>query len=279
MKSILVATDFSDAAKNATDYAAQLSKITGSTLVIFNTWALPPLTEGAVVVPTIMTDIEKAKDDAMLEETERIEKMWDVRASASHTMGFATEEIAYAAKLHGAAIVVVGMRQHNKIGKILGSVSTQLVHLNKFPVLVIPEKTGFHQPKTLLFATNLHTEQDWHEVDALKELAKKLHSGLHILNVREKEKVHTADESHAGIRLESRLKDISHSWHFPEDGDIVHAISKVSDEIGADWLVLIPHHLPWIQQLFHQSVTNKVAFVATKPLLALPERKVRVDIK
>ena len=59
MKTIFVATDFSDAALNATDYAAQLSKTTGSRLVIFHTWALPALSEGAVVIPTIMADIEK----------------------------------------------------------------------------------------------------------------------------------------------------------------------------------------------------------------------------
>jgi nucleotide-binding universal stress UspA family protein len=276
MKTIFVATDFSDAANNATDYAAQLSKITGSRLVIFHAWALPALTEGAVVIPTIISDIEKAKDEQMLSETDRVEKLWGVQAAASHTMGFANEEILYAAKLHGAGLIVVGISKHNKLGKILGSVSTSLVHANKYPVLIIPQQAEFHSPKTILLAINLHTDHDWHELDAIHELSVKLKTGIHVLNVREEKHTHNADESRAGLRLESRLKDIPHSWHFPEDGDVPHTIAKTAEKVGADWTVVVRHQLPWIQQLFHKSVTHEIAFTTAKPLLALPEKKVLV---
>lgn len=272
MKSILLATDFSDAAKNAADYAAQLSKITGSTLVIFHAWSLPPISGETMSVPFTLVDIEKEKDAAMLAEAERIEKTWDVKPAISHVMGLAGDEIAKACKEHGAAFAVLGMRHHNKIGKILGSVTTAFIHQNIVPALIIPETSKFSNPQISLLATDLHTNGDWHEVDSLKEFAEKLKMKIHIINIREQENVTSEGESRSGIRLESRMKGISHSWHFHGDGDIAQAISKTADDISADWIVVVPHRLPWAKQLFHSSVTNKLAFDTTRPLLALPER-------
>lgn len=276
MKSILLATDFSDAAKNAADYAAQLSKITGSTLVLFHVWSLPAISGETLAVPLTLIDMEKEKDAAIMEEADRIEKLWDVKAAASHTMGFAAEEIVVAGKLHGSAFAVLGMRHHNKAGKILGSVATAFIHQNKIPALIIPENVKFSKPKTSLLATDLHTNGDWHELDALKEISDKLGMEIHILNVREKDTVTDQGESRSGIRLEARMKGVSHSWHFNTDGDVVHAISKTADEISADWIVVVPHRLPWAKQLFHSSVTNKLAFDSSRPLLALPERHVQL---
>lgn len=276
MKSILLATDFSDAAKNAADYAAQLSKITGSTLVIFHVWSLPAIGGETITIPLTLIDIEKDKDAAIVAEADRIEKAWGVHAAAYHKMGFAAEEIIAACKDHGSAIAVLGMRHHTKVGKIFGSVSTAFIHQNKIPGLIIPENVKFATPKITLLATDLHTQGDWHEIDALKELAKKMSMKIHILNVREKENVTAEEESRAGIRLESRLKDVSHSWHFHGDNNIAEAIAKTADEVSADWISVVPHRLPWAKQLFHSSVTNKLAFDASRPLLALPEREVHL---
>jgi len=80
------------------------------------------------------------------------------------------------------------------------------------------------------------------------------------------------EESRQGIKLEERLKNVPHSWHFPSDGDVVHAISKTAKEISADWIAIVPHKRPWLKQLFHHSISNELAYNSNYPVLTLPEK-------
>jgi nucleotide-binding universal stress UspA family protein len=273
MKSIFIATDFSDAAKNAADYAAQLSKITGSSLVVFHAWSLPAVSGETLAFSLTISDLEKDQQKAIQAEVHRLKKKWGVKVEGFQKMGFAADEIAHACKEHELACVVMGMRFHNNVGKFFGSVTTAFIHQNIIPVLIVPEKVHFEKPKHILLATDLNTDSDWHELDTLKEFSEKLNTNIHILNVREKEYATNAIESRAGIRLEARLKNITHSWHFHKDGNVVDEIFKTANEVSADWLALVPHRLPWGKNLFHSSVSSETAFTSTRPLLALPEHK------
>lgn len=277
MRTIIIASDFSEASKNAANYAAQLSKITNSTLVVFHAWSIPQVADEPQMYSLTISDIEKSQKAALQNEVNRLEKKWNIKVEGSQSMGFAAEEIERACESFHASFVIMGMRQLSEMGKIFGSVTTAFIHKNKTPTLIIPEKVFFVKPKILLLATDLDTNDDWHELKVLKEFSEIFDMRIHILNVREKKYVTEPAESRAGIRLESELKNTAHSWHFHKDGDVVDVISKTANELKADWMVLIPHRLPWAKQLFHSSVSNQLAFTTARPILFLPEGFVHVE--
>jgi nucleotide-binding universal stress UspA family protein len=275
MKTILISTDFSSAAKNAADYAAQLSRTTGSPLVLFHAWSIPALSAESLTIPVTVEDLEQITTEALLEEAGRLEKTWGVKAEQVQKAGFASDEIEICAAEKEAGIVVMGMAHREKIEQVFGSVATSVLHRSKFPALIIPEHVSFSPPKTFLFATDLQSQSDWHELDMLAEVAAHLQVGIHILNaVQEKHPVE-ANQSSLGIQLEQRLKEFPHSWHFPTDGDVVHAITQTAKEIEADWIAIVPHKRSWFKQLFHHSVSSELAFNANCPILALPEGKAK----
>ena len=51
MKTIIVATDFSKEAENALEYTGALAKLSGSKVVIFNSYSLPLHTSNSVFLP------------------------------------------------------------------------------------------------------------------------------------------------------------------------------------------------------------------------------------
>lgn len=272
MKSIIISTDFSPAAKNAADYAAQLSKNLDCSLVLFHAWSVPPLSAESLAVPVTIADLEQSTIMALHEEAGRLKKLWGVHVIVKENAGFAADEIGVCAEENQAGLVVMGMSHRNKLGRVLGSVATSFLHKNKFATLIIPEQINYSAPKTLLFATDLNTKRDWHEFDLLEELAGHWHAGIHILNAVAEEQMAEVNQSRDGIKLEQRLKNVPHSWHFPNDGDVVHAISKTAKEISADWIAVVPHRLSWFQQLFHHSISNELTFNSDYPVLALPEK-------
>ena len=214
--------------------------------------------------------------DQLKLEAERLQKKWHVKAEIKQKIGFAAEEIGNCAIENKAGIVIMGMEHRKKIGRVLGSVSVAFLHRNEFPALIIPENVSFHTPKTFLFATDLHSKAEWKEFDLLEELASYFHAGIHILNAVEKEYAGDVSESKLGIKLEDRLKNFPHTWHFPNDGDVVHAISKEAKKISADWIAVVPHQLPWFKNLFHHSVSNELTYTSNLPILALPEHRAKM---
>ncbi|HET6990024.1 MAG TPA: universal stress protein [Bacteroidia bacterium] len=272
MRPILVATDYSPAANHAADYAAQLAKATGARLELFHSWMTPVIGGETLAVPYPIIDLEDSQKKAIVNEGIRLEKKWSIQVTPTETVGFAVDEIENFCQQVKPSFVVFGMRHTDPIEQIFGSTVTAFIKRDKFPVLVVSERAKFKVPKKILLATDLVTKAGWHELDMLKELAAQFNSVIHIMNaISEKVEHIEISNSAAGHRLEKVLKDYPHSWHYESDGDILHSVYKICDEIHADWIAAIPHRMNWIQRLFNKSTTRGLAFNSNIPLLVLPE--------
>lgn len=262
---------------NAGDYAAQLAKATDSELIVFHSWQMPVPAFDTPVFPSAIEELEKTQEAAVHAEADRIGTKWGIRPRVLQRMGMAADEIDDAAAEAKAGIIVMGMRHPNAAGQVLGSIATVHLRKTRIPVLIVPENADYHRVKICLLATDLHTRNDWHELDALLMLTKQFHAGVHVLNVVSEKEVAGEDASRSGIRLENRLKEIPHSWHFPVDGDVIQAVGTTADKIEADWIAVVPHRTNWFRDLFHSSVTKKLAFRTSRPLLVLPEKHINLN--
>lgn len=277
MKSIFFATDYSPASLNAGDYAAQLAKLTGSELVVFHAWSLPATSGEAIAFPASINDLEKINKEGVENEAVRLQQKWGVKVTAEQKAGFASEEIMDSSHDHSSGMIILGMRHPNKAGKIFGSVAISVMKKSKIPVLIVPEKANFRQPKIILLATDLQTNLHWHELSSLKELAGRFHAGIHILNAARDLELTERRDAASGMRLDNFMKAFPHTWHFADDEDVVHAISEKAHEIEADLIAVIHHRLPWYQEIFHHSITRELSFATERPLLVLPEHVSHID--
>ncbi len=278
MKPIIIATDYSVAAKHAADYAAQLSKIGEIPIEIFHSWMIPAIGGEGFAIPYPVSDLEELERKAIVEEATRVEKRWDVKLKMFHSIGFPADEIENYCRKRHAGLVIMGIRHTEPIEQMFGSVVTAFIKRDKFPVLVIPEKAKFKVPKKILLATDLVTKEGWHELDMLKDLAAHFDAEIHIMNAATNKLEYVSVGGNAAShRLEKFLKDYPHTWHYENDGDVLHSISKIASEINADWIAAIPHRMNWVQRLFKKSTTRDLAFNTRIPLLILPEH--HIDLK
>ena len=140
MKPVMLATDGSPTAEEATRKAIELAKLLGAPLVIVTAWDIPYSTLGYAAVPVI-PDLDKVgKDQADKVTTEAATQARDARVDvqAITLRGFPVEEICLAAERYEPQLLVIGSHGWGPIKRmVFGSVSTGVLHHASCPVLVV----------------------------------------------------------------------------------------------------------------------------------------------
>lgn len=270
MKRILVPTDFSNAADNAAVYAAQLSKKTKAEVVLLHVYHIPP---SDPVVPTMAfspSDLQELSDNSLKEKVSELHKKTGITAKYESRLGFAVDEILEQEEQYD--LIVMGMRGAGPISEaFFGSISTDTLRKTKKPVIIIPEKAQYKDPKNIVFACDYDANTNIKSLEYLKEVASKFKSEISIVNVVQDSSILSPEEATAGLKLEHALSDIKHSYFFPENDNLVEGINDFAHVHDADLIAIIPHRHNLIERLFRRSTSKKIAFHTDLPLLALPD--------
>jgi nucleotide-binding universal stress UspA family protein len=141
MKSILLATDGSPTAEEATKRAVELAKLFDTELLVVTAWDIPYSTLGYAAVPT--------NGELMRAAEEQAEKVANKAAATAEAdgipartivlRGFPIEVICTATEKFEPELIVLGSHGWGAMKRMLfGSVSTGVLHHTSVPVLVVP---------------------------------------------------------------------------------------------------------------------------------------------
>jgi nucleotide-binding universal stress UspA family protein len=141
MKPIMLATDGSPTAEEATKKAIELAKLFGAELWIVTAWDIPYSSLGYAAVPPVgdLMKVSKEQADKVAEEATSHAKKAGVAAKTFVLRGFPVEEITIAAKKFDPELLVLGSHGWGPMKRVIfGSVSTGVLHHATCPVLVVP---------------------------------------------------------------------------------------------------------------------------------------------
>jgi nucleotide-binding universal stress UspA family protein len=143
MTRILVATDGSEGADHAVDYAARWAKNVGADLLIVNVvGGLPErVFRSFTHAQYAWLDelLESIAADTLAKARERARSLGVATTLLESRTGEVAQTIIDIAQEKGAEAIVVGRRGAGRVaGLLLGSVSQKLVSLAPLPVIVIP---------------------------------------------------------------------------------------------------------------------------------------------
>ena len=139
---ILVPTDFSDAAELALQAALELARIWGSALEILHVnedAVFMDMTPGGVLPVPINRTQALAGQKELLEETASRVRESGVICRTSTSSGKAHTEIVDHAHRVGAGLIAMGTHEHRGLGGVLSKhVAEKVLHRAPCPVLVVP---------------------------------------------------------------------------------------------------------------------------------------------
>jgi len=274
MKTILIATDFSKASRNAMLYGAELAKEINANIILFNAYDIPTPATGLNVkisrysVKTLID--QKLKDEA---ETFKYINMLSIETMCDEGD---VDAIINVANDKQVEFIVIGMKGGGKnFKKIFGSTATSLAKRTNIPLIVVPECAEFKIPHNIVFASDAFTDPDNdvpEDLKAITQLFKAKLNVVRVLNSKEKKSFQASKNAKSPNRVACTFDT---SFEYPTNNNLRHALNDFIKDHNCDMLVMMPHKHEWMERLFRKSETKNMIFHTHIPLLILPEISVK----
>lgn len=187
--------------------------------------------------------------------------------------GLPEEEIIAYSKEYRPTLIVMGTRgKSQKDMDLIGSVTGEVIEVNKVPVLAIPENVPFKDiahAKNIAFATSFN-QRDLIAFDAFMELIKEYHLHIHLFNISTS-KNEWNEIRLTGIReyLKKQYPDAQISYTVLADGDLLLAIEKFVRDEQIDMIALSTYRRNILARMFNPSIARKMLFHTDTPLLVM----------
>ncbi|MEM8966976.1 MAG: universal stress protein [Bacteroidota bacterium] len=274
VKSILLATDFSDHADNALAYALKLAEHLESKLYILHVCRIPSAANSAYPAgyydAVNMDEIQREADQSMNQLKQDFLSSTAVEYQCVTRPGQPPETIREVAQELAVDLIVMGTRWATGLSEWLGSVTTDVVEKCDYPILAIPSNVEFEPPRKFLLTTNLTKMSSLTALDKIKQLVHRFNAKLDVLYIRPHKKELTTEQLHFQNALENYFADTPHHLHTLVCDDVNEGIHRYLAQHEMDVLTMIPQQRNFIEQLFQASKTRHMLFHTRIPLLAIP---------
>jgi len=272
MKTIVAATDFSDASLDAVNYAADLACLIQTDLLIVHVCAFPVV---ITAIPSYFTMEERLANAA-----DQIEKLKDAVMARTKGMlkittvvkqGDITEQINECCISQKTYAIVMGRTDMSVFERfILGSRTVAAVKKLAYPVITVPAGVQLQTIKNVGIACDFRNIIETLPVQEIKALFRELKATLHVLHVS-----NAADDAFSSRTIEQSawfqelLGELTPRYHFIKAPDADRAIIELTGKLQLDLLIIIPKKHDMADNLFTHSHSRQLVLHAHVPVMSI----------
>ncbi|MGZ8523834.1 MAG: universal stress protein [Chitinophagaceae bacterium] len=275
MKTIIVPTDFSPAALNATNYAADMALAIKASLHIFHVYQLPlSVSDTPIVLLSVeeMKETAESKLDQLKKDLEHITSgALEIKTEAR--LGNLADELENCCKAIQPFTIVMGTRGHSAVERALfGSNTLKVIKHLSWPIICVPigkeYGTGI---KKIGLACDFRELKETTPVPVIRTLVEEFHAELHVLNV-DHDNQHLKPETPTQMGfLHAAFKELNPQYHYIESRDIEDGLNEFTEKNNLDIVITIPKKHKLLDGLFKKSSTKQLVFESHVPVMCLHE--------
>lgn len=271
MKNILIATDFSPAARCATIYGIKLAAQLNAKVSLVSAYeTLPiPVTDD----PAILT-VDDMQDVVLQQLTEEAAffALPGVRIDVYSREGATAKAILDVAKEWPADMIITGMKEHGKeFRRLFGSAVTGLANKTTIPLLVVPEGAEYRAPTNIVIANDVVPTMDISIPPFLRWLAAQVKSTftvIRFLGNRAAEVIEILDYSSNLRRITGVISPLE---KLPPNGHATDMLIDYLAEHHSNLLAMPVHHQSLAERWLAGSPAREIIFETRVPFLLMPE--------
>jgi len=274
MKTIVVPTDFSAISNNAIDYAVDLGKATGCSILLFHAYQVPVSMTDVPIVLLSVEDLQKSNESKMDEVKESLEERIgdSIEIYAETKLGDTVDELAAVCVKVKPFAVVMGTKGATGMERVLfGSTTLTTIRHLSWPVIVVPPAKKYSTIKKIGFACDFREVVNTTPTHFIKDFVKEFNAELHVLNVDHKSSHFKPDTPQESILLHTLLEDLNPKYDFIEDANIEVGIEKFAEKHDLDLIITIPKKHKLLEGLFRKSHTKDLIFHSHLPIMCVHE--------
>lgn len=281
MRNLLVPTDFSINAYKAFQYAVEISKRTKATITLMNACQLlesPFIERQSLRQDYNLRLIEELSGELEVWKSKMKKLAPDVAVIPKIYKGPVEKSIMGCSRDIKADLIVMGTQGASGIKEIvIGSTTARIIGRNEIPVLAVPVFREWKAPKNILHCSNNLQVSEQHML-SLFEIADFFSAQLHLATFTDINKV----ASSSYLEYEDTLSTYRENFPKAYKHTLKSAVQLVGDnfenslnayisDTQIDMLAIITHKHRWIDNLFRETTSRKMAHHTKIPLLALPD--------
>ncbi|CCG99781.1 UspA domain protein [Fibrella aestuarina BUZ 2] len=276
MHPIVLATDFSPAAKQAAETAARLAQSWHRELILLNAyrfWPTNPAETGDF--PLSSQAMHDNSLHALRELAhhlhEQISPDLPIRCLARE--GYTRTVINDVTTAEQAELLVMAtVGTAPQSARLMGSVATDMAAETRVPLLLLPPDTLFTTVENAALAISIDTPPDALSLNTALTLARRFGCMVHGLCVHDE--TDTPAVAHRIEQLRTLLEQQGHTLTVLPDTDtsgrlLYETLLYAEQARQADLLMMLPQPHSWLRNLFVEGETQRMARLTTLPLLAV----------
>lgn len=273
MKTIIVATDFSKEAENATEYAAALVQQIGGSVLLFHLYVPSIHVSNARPSPSAFDESSNRVRDRLAGQANQLSESYAIPVSIHMSiMGDMKEELEHLIAETDAMLLVMGMAAKSLEQDLLGNTTTLLIHKLNFPILAIPFGAKFKGIDRILFACDNLLGIHQSILRQIHDLAIKVKASVEIFHVNSKiqELLKEGVDEETITNFGEGLEGVTYYYKDVDSNAVIKEIQQELTTIDADLLIMLPNRYGFWSSMIHRSKTRIMASGITVPLLSIP---------
>ena len=282
MQKILVPTDFSSPAMKAATYAAEIAQKTEATIFLLH--VIEPIAEGLRQHDVLHERLHDENANAGLSELDTMQKSIaeiypHVKIETELAKGTIINSILAFADEQQMDLIVMGTTGATGLKEFfMGSVAAGTISRTKIPVLTVPAGYEMEPPDGILFATNKF-EENIEILNPIVTLAKFFSATVHVAVFVDTDDAEAADYVYNTRHLNQYMNflkktfpDTNFKGELLEGSDFEITVDKYDINHELDIIAMITYPKSFWEKMMRKSMTKKMAFHSTIPLLAIPAK-------
>ncbi|MAP80808.1 MAG: universal stress protein UspA [Aequorivita sp.] len=276
-KRILIPTDFSKNAFNATKYAMELYKRENCEFFILNTYYLPGYAKDNLLTPepSEKDRLEvKEKSEKKIEQLKLQLSIYEENTNHSFTylseFGSFFNVLKATVEKHDIELIIMGTQgETDNRTIILGSNAVNAMEkIRNCPVLAIPASVMFKEPNEIVFPTSFRTHYKERELKTLVEISRLVNSPIRILHVQRTKELNK-DQIENKKLLEKILDPANFTHHRLYDVDLKDGISCFVQSRESEMIAIVNKKHNFFGSIFSNPMVKELGKHANVPLLAM----------
>lgn len=279
IQNILVPVDFTESSLAVLRHAIQLAKPFDAKVIVFHAYSRP----------VIHRNFEKRFDFSIVDSLEKF-KIWklerkinakfkhllnlvpeltEVRHDFVKGLGTIVSQVVKTAESMHADMILMGTGGAKGFDEFWGSKAAKISMRTKIPVLIMPKRSVLSKSGKIAFAYDFNKIKNLDELNIIKLFSLVYDSEVHILNISESDAIPKGKQQHEIDKLKEFFKDHKYSVHVKVHKDVEDGIIEYINHNNISMLVVLHRSRNFFENLFHDSLAEKLAQHASIPVLAL----------
>ena len=288
MKNILLPTDFSENAWNATKYAIELFKGEECVFHLLNTYT--PAIASSRFMATNLGNVQEGgvrtnSERGLKEVLERITKDYNYPKHSFKTISsfsLLVDEIKDIVERVGIDLIITGTKGVSGLDEVfMGSNTVRMIKsVKNCPVLAIPQHFEYRSPTEIAFATDFNRFYSLSELQPIIDLAKGFKAAIRIVHVQYEIKALTEIQTFNLNMLRKYLNEVEHYVHtVSELNSVSKTLEVFTKELDIHLLAMLNYQHSYMEKMTREPVVKRMAFHTQIPLLVIPELGMNIPSK